>query len=132
MDTPSPSSLSSLIAGLRGVDPSVLHRLRRFDFERKLALLLSILAVISGIATYFMISTAPPYGRSVQTVVLLLQVDVILLLLLGVIIGRRLVMLVLEHRQGRAGSKLHGRLVALFAVVAVAPAIIVSVSSRSR
>jgi two-component system nitrogen regulation sensor histidine kinase NtrY len=129
LDTPSPSSLSSLIAGLRGVDPSVLHRLRRFDFERKLALLLSILAVISGIATYFMISTAPPYGRSVQTVVLLLQVDVILLLLLGVIIGRRLVMLVLEHRQGRAGSKLHGRLVALFAVVAVAPAIIVSVFS---
>ena len=43
--------------------------------------------------------------------------------------ARRLVRLWLERQRGLAGSKLHGRLVALFAVVAVTPAIIVSLFS---
>ena len=88
-----------------------------------------MLAVIAGITTYALITTAPPSGRSVQTVVLLLNIDLVLLLLLGVVVARRLVKLVLQRRRGLAGSKLHGRLVALFAVIAVLPAIVVSVFS---
>jgi two-component system nitrogen regulation sensor histidine kinase NtrY len=129
LDTPSFSTLTSAIAQLRPGDTSLLDGLKRLKLERKLALVLTVLAVISGITTYVMISTAPPSGRSVQTVVLLLNIDLILLLLLGVVVARRLVKLVLQRRQGLAGSKLHGRLVALFAVIAVLPAIVVSVFS---
>jgi two-component system, NtrC family, nitrogen regulation sensor histidine kinase NtrY len=129
LETPSISTLTTAIAKLQSGDAPLRDRLRRLKLERKLALVLTVLAVISGITTYVMISTAPPSGRSVQTVVLLLNIDLILLLLLGVVVARRLVTLVLQRRQGLAGSKLHGRLVVLFAVIAVLPAIIVSVFS---
>ena len=45
------------------------------------------------------------------------------------VIARRLVQLVLQLRQGSAGSRLHTRLVLLFSGVAVTPAIIVAVFS---
>ena len=44
-------------------------------------------------------------------------------------VARRLVHLIVARRQGLAGSRLHARLVALFSLVAVAPAIIVAVFS---
>ncbi|MCB1971562.1 MAG: PAS domain-containing sensor histidine kinase [Geminicoccaceae bacterium] len=110
-------------------EPTIWDHIRRFDLERRLALILSVLAVASGIATYVLITGTPPFGSSIRTVIALLNVDLVLLLLLGVVVGRRLVKLVLERRKGIAGSKLHTRLVGLFAVVAVAPSIVVSVFS---
>ena len=101
------------------------QRLRRVDLERRLALVLTISAVAAGLATYGLISRSPPYGPDVGTVLILLNLDLILLLLLGVVIARRLVQLVLQLRQGSAGSRLHTRLVLLFSGVAVTPAIIV-------
>jgi len=129
LDTPPFTSLGNALAQLKAADPGLLERLRRLDLERNLALILTVAAVVSGLATYIAIATAPPSGRSVQTVVLLLNLDAILLLLLGVIVARRFVKLLLQRRQGIAGSKLHGRLIALFAVIAAAPAIVVSVFS---
>lgn len=129
MDTPPFSSLTNALAQLKASDWGLLERLKKLDLERNLALILTVAAVISGLATYVAIATAPPSGRSVQTVVLLLNLDAILLLLLGVIVARRFVKLLLQRRQGIAGSKLHGRLIALFAVIAAAPAIVVSVFS---
>jgi two-component system, NtrC family, nitrogen regulation sensor histidine kinase NtrY len=104
-------------------------RLRQVDFERRLALLLTISAVAAGLATYWVISRSPPYGPDVGTVLVLLNLDLILLLLLGVVIARRLVQLVFQLRQGSAGSRLHTRLVLLFSGVAVTPAIIVVIFS---
>jgi two-component system, NtrC family, nitrogen regulation sensor histidine kinase NtrY len=110
---------------------TIWSRLKRVDVERRLALLLTISAVAAGLATYWVISRAPPYGPDVGTVLVLLNLDLVLLLLLGVVIARRLVQLVLQLRQGSAGSRLHTRLVLLFSVVAVTPAIIVAVFSVS-
>ncbi len=59
----------------------------------------------------------------------LLYLDVILLLLLGAVVARRLAQLIMARWQGSAGSRLHARLVALFSLVAVAPAIVVAVFS---
>ena len=47
--------------------------------------------------------------------------------LLGVVVARRLVLVWTERRQGLAGSKLHVRLVLLFSLVSVIPAILVAV-----
>lgn len=105
------------------------ERLRRSDIERRLALVLTVGAIVSGVATYVAISGAPPFGSDVRTVLVLLNLDLILLLLLGVVIARRLVSLYLQRRQGSAGSRLHVRLVALFGAVATAPAILVAVFS---
>ena len=108
---------------------SLWNRLRQVDFERRLALVLTISAVAAGLATYWLISRSPPYGPDVGTVLVLLNLDLVLLLLLGVVIARRLVHLVFQLRQGSAGSRLHTRLVLLFSGVAVTPAIIVVIFS---
>ncbi len=102
--------------------------LRRADLERTLALLLAVSAIVSSVVTYALITGSPPYGASVRNVLLLLYLDLILLLLLGVVVARRLVRLILDRRQG-SGSKLHTRLVALFSIVAVTPAILVAIFS---
>ncbi len=104
-------------------------KLRQVDFERRLALVLTVSAIVAGLATYWVISRSPPYGSDVGTVLVLLNLDLILLLLLGVVIARRLVSLFFQLRQGSAGSRLHTRLVLLFSGVAVTPAIIVVIFS---
>ena len=118
-----------MLSVLRSGSPGLRERLRRSDIERRLALVLTVGAIVSGIATYVAISGSPPLGSDVGTVLVLLNLDLILLLLLGVVIARRLVSLYVQRRQGSAGSRLHVRLVALFGAVATAPAILVAVFS---
>jgi two-component system nitrogen regulation sensor histidine kinase NtrY len=103
--------------------------LRRAHVARRLAVVLSVAATLSGIATYVVLSGWLSFGAEVDVVLGLLYLDVILLLLLGVLVARRLVQLVMARWQGSAGSRLHARLVGLFSLVAVAPAIVVAVFS---
>ena len=103
--------------------------LHRYGVARKLAILLSIGAIASGIATYAALSGTPPFGPDPRSVLVLLLVDLVLLLSIGAIILRRLVHLWVARRRGSAGSRLHTRIVALFSILAVAPAIIVAVFS---
>ena len=58
-------------------------KLRQVDFERRLALVLTVSAIVAGLATYWVISRSPPYGSDVGTVLVLLNLDLILLLLLA-------------------------------------------------
>jgi two-component system, NtrC family, nitrogen regulation sensor histidine kinase NtrY len=102
---------------------------RSANLSGRLALLLAVAATVSGIATYVVISGSPPYGPSVRTVLVLLYLDLVLLLLLGAVVARRLVQLIAARRQGSAGSRLHVRLAGLFSVVAVLPAIVVATFS---
>jgi two-component system nitrogen regulation sensor histidine kinase NtrY len=103
--------------------------LRRPEIGARLALVLTAAATLSGIATYVVISGWFDIGAAAELVLGLLYLDLILLLLLGVLVARRLVQLIVARRQGLAGSRLHARLVALFSLVAVAPAIVVAVFS---
>jgi two-component system, NtrC family, nitrogen regulation sensor histidine kinase NtrY len=103
--------------------------LRRPEIGARLALILTAAATLSGIATYVVISGWLGIGAAPELVLALLYLDLILLLLLGVLVARRLVQLIVARRQGLAGSRLHARLVALFSLVAVAPAIVVAVFS---
>jgi two-component system, NtrC family, nitrogen regulation sensor histidine kinase NtrY len=103
--------------------------LRRPEVGARLALVLTAAATLSGLATYVVISGWLNIAADAELVLGLLYLDLILLLLLGVLVARRLVQLIVARRQGLAGSRLHARLVALFSLVAVAPAIVVAVFS---
>jgi len=103
--------------------------LRQPKVASQLALVLAIAATLSGLATYVVLSGSLSFGADVELVLALLYLDVILLLLLGAVVARRLALLVLARRKRSAGSRLHARLVALFSLVAVAPAIVVAVFS---
>lgn len=121
--------MRATLGNWRGEGEALRIRLRRLDLERRLALLLTVTAVISGIATYLVITWAPPVGVGIRTVVLLLNLDLVLLLLLGIVVARRIVKLLVQWRRGSAGSRLHTRLVVLFAIVAATPAVLVSIFS---
>lgn len=101
----------------------------RVDLERKLAFGLTLAAVLSGIATVASWTGAREFGPDPDTVLGLLVLDTVLLLLLGALVARQLVRLWTERRRGLAGSGLHVRLVLMFSLVAITPAILVAVFS---
>ncbi len=72
-----------------------------------------------------------PEGADPNTILVLLNVDLVLLLLLGALVAWRLVRLWIARRQGFAGARLQGRMVGMFSIVSVAPAIIVAVFSAT-
>ena len=102
---------------------------RRVGLGRKLSIALTVIALGFALATYATITGSSPLGADTQTVLILLQIDLVLFLLLGLVVARSLVGLWIERRRGQVGSRLHMRLAMLFSLIALAPAIIVSVFS---
>jgi two-component system nitrogen regulation sensor histidine kinase NtrY len=92
----------------------------------RLALGVGLLAVLSGFVTYAILTGLTPYNPSPTALVGLLLVNLSLGLSLGALIAWRLVRLWAERRSGRAGARLHVRLVAMFSTIAVVPAIFVA------
>lgn len=101
----------------------------RVHLSRKLAVAIATAALVSVLATAGALTGSGPFVSDARTVLILLYVDLVLVLLLSALILRRLVALWLERRRGSAGSRLHGRMAALFSAVAVAPAILVALFS---
>ncbi|MEZ5919047.1 MAG: PAS domain-containing sensor histidine kinase [Alphaproteobacteria bacterium] len=98
-------------------------------WQNGLAAFLVLAALISGIATYAALTETPPLGNDPDTVIRLLNVDLVILLLLGSLVARRIVGLWSGRKRGLAGSHLHVRLVYIFSVLAAVPAIVMTVFS---
>lgn len=94
---------------------------------RGMTLALALCALVMGIATFAMLAGASPLGPTStgQSVALVLTNAGVLLLLVASIVGR-LVRVWAERRRGGAGSRLHTRLVLLFGLVSVLPALVVA------
>ena len=107
----------------------IVRWVRGLELGRNLPVALAVAAFFSGVATYAALTGSSPFGPDPQTVQTLLLVDLVLVLLLGVVVSNRLVRLWIERRRELAGARLHTRIVGLFSLVAVAPAIIVAVFS---
>ncbi|WP_247877916.1 PAS domain-containing sensor histidine kinase [Azospirillum sp. TSO22-1] len=102
----------------------------RVGLAKRLAVALSLAAIAAGFATYGALTETAAFGGSnPRTVTLLLILDMVLLLLLAALVARRIVQIWMGHRRGMAGSRLHVRLVAVFSLLAVAPAIVVAAFS---
>ena len=103
---------------------------QRKGLARQLALGLTIAVIASGIATYAVVTGGGPLrGPNPKTVFSMLSLDLVFMLLLAALIGRRLLRVWAERRAGAAGARLHVRLVVMFSVVAITPAILVAVFS---
>ena len=103
--------------------------LQRASASRITAYTLAILAILSGAATVVTIIERPGQASDINTVLSLLYIDGILFLLLGAVVARRLAQVWSDRRRRAAGSGLQVRLVVLFSLVAVTPAILVAVFS---
>ena len=102
---------------------------RRVHLYRKLAFGLAVTAVISGIATVIPWTDAAEFGPDPDHVLFFLVLDIVVLFLLGAMIATQLTKVWVERRRGLAGSGLHVRIVMMFSLVAVTPAILVAVFS---
>lgn len=105
---------------------------RRFSsrgWRMKSSFFLIVVAIVSGFATYAALTKTPPFGDDPDTVIWLLNFDLIILLLLATLIGRRIVSIWSGRRRNIAGSRLHVRLVLIFSIMAALPAIIMAVFS---
>ena len=103
-----------------------LRRLTNWLLGKGITLVLAGFAIALVVPTFVVMSGALPRPNTVFALILS---DLTVLLLLGAVLAGRLTRMWVERRRGSAGAKLHVRLVLLFGVVAVTPAIVVAVFS---
>jgi two-component system nitrogen regulation sensor histidine kinase NtrY len=87
---------------------------------------LAVTAVLLGLGTFVLLAGGSPFGptRPGQIVGMVIA-NASVLLLLAASLAARLVRVWAERRRGSAGARLHVRLVLLFGVIAVTPALVV-------
>jgi two-component system nitrogen regulation sensor histidine kinase NtrY len=97
---------------------------------KQLAYALMVAVLVSGASTYFaMTASAPLHLQRTNTIFWLLNLDLVLLLVLGVIVGRRMAGLWSSRKRGMAGARLQGRVVLVFSALVAVPAILTAMFS---
>ncbi len=102
---------------------------KRVRLELRASIALTLAAVIAGFATFLAMTGHIPGMGDPQGILLLLTLDLVLLLIVGTLIFRRLVIVWVKRRRGVAGARLHSQLVGLFSLVAVTPTLIIAIFS---
>jgi two-component system, NtrC family, nitrogen regulation sensor histidine kinase NtrY len=85
------------------------------------------LALLSAFLTFIVLADLTPIRPTHYVVVTLLLVNAATVLLLLGIIMREVWLIMQARRTGRAGARLHVRIVGLFSIIAAAPAILVAI-----
>lgn len=106
---------------------SVSRRPRRRATVRGAGYVTVVLALTSACASFFVLMGLTPLRPDEQVVFWALAVNGLLTLLLVVETAGEVWMLIRARRRGRAAARLHIRIVALFSIVAVVPAILMAV-----
>jgi two-component system, NtrC family, nitrogen regulation sensor histidine kinase NtrY len=91
------------------------------------ALGLVLLGTLTGFATFLLLTNATPIKPTSELTTNLLMVNMVLVVLMAAMIGAQMLHLLYERRRGTAGIGLHIRLISLFSMVALIPAILVAV-----
>lgn len=89
---------------------------------------LALLATLCAIATYGVMSSDPAPDRA-GLISILFTLDLLLLLPLVLLIGRRILVVSTALRRGSAGSRLHVRLALVFSIVAAVPPAVMAIAS---
>jgi len=92
-----------------------------------LGLITVVLALCSGLATYLILTGLTPIVPTHRVVVGVLLINLVLVLAMIVLIAWQVTGLWLARRRQAAGAQLHVRIVSLFSVIAVVPAILLAV-----
>jgi two-component system nitrogen regulation sensor histidine kinase NtrY len=103
--------------------------LRRFDWSRTIravGYVAVVLALATAAATFFILMGLTPIGPTPAVVQTAMMANGALVTLLLLVVIWELSTLVLANRQGRAAARLHIRIVALFSLVAAAPAVLLA------
>ncbi len=118
------SSITGLSEKSFGED--LLKWVRSMARARVLAIMLFVASCIAGALLYSTLLGMAPFGLGEETVNVLVLVNLAVVLLLAALVAARLIGILMARRSGLAGARLHGKLVTRFALVAVAPAIVLA------
>jgi two-component system nitrogen regulation sensor histidine kinase NtrY len=88
--------------------------------------LLAMVALIAGVATYAAFSGLAPDILPYNSLPTLVLADAAIVVILSCLIAFRLVSILMARRRGKAGARLHVRMVLLFALMAVMPTVVVA------
>ena len=89
--------------------------------------MLVVAGVVCGVGTFAILTGLTPLKPTPESTTLLLILNGVLLAVMALMIISQLVFLFIERRRGTVGAGLHLRLVSLFSLIAVLPAILVAV-----
>ncbi|MGE3997623.1 MAG: PAS domain-containing sensor histidine kinase, partial [Variibacter sp.] len=85
------------------------------------------LALLSALTTFLVLTGLTPILPTHEVVVSVLLANAVTMILLLAVIGWELWLILQARRQGRAGARLHIRIIGLFSLIAAVPAILVAV-----
>ncbi|MCC8965804.1 PAS domain S-box protein [Bradyrhizobium sp. Pear76] len=100
---------------------------RAFALRRWLAPFAVAIALLSGFLTFVVLTGLTPIEPTSEVVRSFLMINAATILLLVGIIVREVWQMVQARRRGRAAARLHVQIVGLFSVIAVLPAVLVSI-----
>jgi len=96
----------------------------RANIWRRLAFVLMAGGITAGIATFLTLTGHSNFGMGDSALDVLVAVDLVLVLALGGVVVQGVVRLWGQRRSGLAAARMHVRLVGLFSIVAIVPAIL--------
>ena len=120
------SGMTSADTSAPTFDPSFAEP-RRWPLRRLLAPFAVGFALLSAFLTFVVLTGLTPIEPKREVVVSFLLINAATILLLVGIIIREVWQLVQARRRGRAAARLHVQIVSLFSVIAVLPAVLVSI-----
>src|SRR6201991_4187710 len=120
------SGMTSADTSVSSFDPSFAEP-RRWPLRRLLAPFAVGFALLSAFLTFVVLTGLTPIEPTRGVVVSFLLINAATILLLVGIIIREVWQMVQARRRGRAAARLHVQIVSLFSVIAVLPAVLVSI-----
>src|SRR6201990_606449 len=108
-------------------DPSLAERGSSLAFRRWLPPFAVVIALLSALLTFMVLTGLTPLEPTRQVVRTFLMVNAATILLLVGIILREVWQVVQARRRGRAAARLHVQIVSLFSIIAVLPAVLVAI-----
>src|SRR5579859_1957954 len=120
------SEMTSAETSAASFDPPFAER-GGFSLRRWLAPFAVMLALLSALLTFVVLTGLTPIEPTPGVVRTFLAINAGTILLLVGIIVREVIQMVLARRRGRAAARLHVQIVGLFSVIAVLPAVVVSI-----
>jgi two-component system nitrogen regulation sensor histidine kinase NtrY len=118
--------MSAAEASAQSIEPSAAEPSAR-PWHRLLAPFAVALALLSAFLTFVVLTGLTPIAPTHEIVVTFLLINGATILLLLGIIAREVWQVVQARRRGRAAARLHVQIVSLFSVIAVLPAVLVSI-----
>ncbi|MCL2469766.1 MAG: PAS domain-containing sensor histidine kinase [Alphaproteobacteria bacterium] len=99
--------------------------LARGRWRDKVAVALSLAALVLGATTYAALTRTPFFGNDATTVMVLLGLDLFVLFALGWLVLGRIYRIWRKQKKKQMASRLHVRMVSVFTMLAAAPALLV-------